>query len=93
MGKTEIRSTPGAPASGGQKNRLAEQVTQVQEDLVGDMVMLCGSAATTYGIILSSEERDALREAIREHVTRSIEIEAKIIANLERANGDGPEAA
>ncbi len=60
-------------------------------NLVRDMATASISTMAMRGILVSEQERIELQKAINEHVTSSIEIQAALIAIIER--GDGPEAA
>jgi hypothetical protein len=67
------------------------QVKQVMEDVIDDMERMCKGVLVTYGILVSPDEGVRLRAAIHEYVTRSVEVEQRIVMAIERHRG--PSAA
>ena len=62
----------------------AGRIEQEIKDMVREMTMMCLSILAMRGILVSERERTELQKKINEHVTQSIEIEAKLVELYER---------
>lgn len=71
--------------------RFTGRVEREMQDVVSDMSRACFSVMASRGVLVGEKTRIDIMSALRESVTRSIEIEAAIVRNIE--TGEGPQAA